>query len=168
MKLQVYMITEDDHTYEEHAYNEAFVSDRVQSGLNWKEMESVWRDLYNDRHGVFPRYKFYTNPDFENGWIYRFGGLLIEDKSNDTIHFVQIWASHVLMADLIAKHVSENWNGRLVIPEWETDAHNAWLIDPDEDEDLVHEFYLNQILMSENKVKFLNRTFSAPAQREAA
>ena len=168
MKLRVYMITEDDNTYENHSYNEEYVSDRVAYGMNWEELENAWRDLFFNRHGVFPRFKRFDDYKEENRWIYRLGGLLIEDKSSDTIHFVQIWASHHLMADLIAKHVSENWNGRLVIPEWETDAHNAWLIDPDEDEDLVHEFYLYHILMSENKVKFLNRTFSAPAQREAA
>ena len=168
MKLQVYMITEDDHTYEEHAYNEAYVSDRVQTGLTWDEMETVWRELFYDRHGAFPRYR-YASEDFgETIWVHRLGGLLIEDKSNDTIHFVQIWAGHFLVADLIAKHISENWNGRLVIPEWETDAHTAWSDDPDEYEELTDEFNLTNIVLCDKNFKFLNRTFSAPAEREAA
>ena len=168
MKLQVYMITDEDYTYENQPYNEEYVSGRVTYGLNWKEVEEIWRDLYNDRHDVFPRYKFYTNPDYENGWIYRMGGLLIEDKSNDTIHFVQIWVRHILMAELIAKHISENWDGRLVIPEWETDAHKAWLVDRDEYEELTDEFDLTNIVLCDKNFKFLNRTFSAPAEREAA
>ena len=168
MKLQVYMITEDDHTYEAHAHNEAFFSDQVQSGLTWEEMETVWRELFYDRHGAFPRYR-YASEDFgETIWVHRLGGLLIEDKSNDTIHFVQIWAGHFLVADLIAKHISENWNGRLVIPEWETDAHKAWLVDPDEDDDLWLEYGIPQIIMSARGVTFLNRTLHAPTSREAA
>ena len=162
------MITEDDYTYEDHAYNETYESDRVRCGLNWEDMENVWRELFNDRHDVFPRYKYCKDNGDENPWVHRFGGLLIEDKSNDTIHFVQIWAGHVLMADLIAKHISENWNERLVIPEWETDAHKAWLVDPDEDEDLLFEFELPHIVMSGRGVSFLNQTLHASAMQKAA
>ena len=148
MKLQVYMITEDDHTYEAHAHNEAFFSDQVQSGLTWEEMETVWRELFYDRHGAFPRYR-YASEDFgETIWVHRLGGLLIEDKSNDTIHFVQIWAGHFLVADLIAKHI--------------------WLVDPDEDDDLWLEYGIPQIIMSARGVTFLNRTLHAPTSREAA
>ena len=168
MKLQVYMITQDDNTYENHAYNEIYESDRVQSGLNWDEMESVWRDLFNERHSVFPRYKKFDDNKDENRWIYRFGGLLVEDKSSDTIHFVQIWASHELMADLIAKHVSENWNGRIVIPEWETEVHKAWLDGNHDDEDIGCSFYLDYILMSGLRSRHLNQTLHAPTSREAA
>lgn len=168
MKLQVYMMTEDDYTYEDHAYNETYESDRVLCGLNWKDMENVWRELFNDRHNVFPRYKYCKDNGDENPWVHRFGGLLIEDKSNDTIHFVQIWVRHVLMAELIAKHISENWDGRLVIPEWQTDAHKAWLVDRDEYEELTDKFNLTNIVLCDKNFKFLNRTFSAPAEREAA
>jgi hypothetical protein len=56
----------------------------------------------------------------------------------------------------------------LVIPEWETDAHKAWLVDPDEDEDLLFEFELPHIVMSGRGVSFLNLTLHAPTNREAA
>lgn len=168
MKLCVYMITEDDNTYENHAYTEEYVSDRITYGMTWAEIESVWRNLFYDRHDVFPRYKMFDDYKEENRWIYRWGGLLIEDKPNETLHFVQIWASHVLMADRIAKHIAENWNGRIVIPEWETEAHKAWLVDPYEDEDLVHKFYLNHIVLGDEIFQFLNHTLSSSAAREAA
>jgi hypothetical protein len=168
MKLQVYTITEDDKTYVDHSYNETFVSDCVQFGLECEEMECVWRKLFNDRHGSFPRGAYVDDSNGKNRFVVRFYGPLIEDQINDTVHFVQIWASHPSMAFLIAIHIAKNWNGRLVIPEWETETHKAWLDGTHEDEDIGCSFCLDHIILSANAPLLLNQTLLSSTKQEAA